>query len=244
MTHAVLRRKETVFGTPRSRNPQFNRTRVSSVPEFSTAISNVRSSVGFPPYSGRLRADTEPSSNVNDLPAEIICKLPSVAKVTCKKKVSKSILDDLLRQEDNEGRGLSRAVITEVALMIWMMMEAGQAWSSMALSLLSVHGEACRSIQTELDDLVKMYGDDRLFAPYVLSKMERIDALIYEAIRLCPEFLGGMKVVNETVEVEGFQIPKHSNVIFSQPSEEKFDLRSAIGKKPESMGMNYPSVEL
>ena len=169
---------------------------------------------------------------------------PSSTKPKRKKKKPSSILDHMLRQEDNEGMGITRAATTEIILLLWMMMDAGQAWTAMALNLLSMDEDSCRAVQSEVDRLEKQYGRDRLFTSFVLEKMEKIDALIYEAVRLCPEFLGGMKVVKETVEVGGLQIPKNSNVIFCNPTEEKFDLNAAVGKRPEAMGMNYPSTEL
>mmetsp|Transcript_16704 Transcript_16704/g.28331 ORF Transcript_16704/g.28331 Transcript_16704/m.28331 type:complete len:446 (-) Transcript_16704:473-1810(-) len=157
-----------------------------------------------------------------------------------------SILDCLLQQEDDNGAGLTRAVIMEISILLWMIMDAGNAWTAMALNLLALDEMACQRIQQELDELAGVHGKDRLFTPGVLCKMELLDALLYEAIRLCPQFLGGMKILTETVEMEdtGVQIPKDTNVIFCQPTDKDFDLSASRGKKPEDLGFSYPCTEL
>ena len=176
--------------------------------------------------------------------AEELKDITSNPTTTTKKKKHFSILDQLLRQQDLDGRGMTRAATTEISILLWMMLDAGQAWTAMALNLLSTEEQACRCVQAELDLLEKTYGKDRLFTSFVLAKMEKLDALIYEAIRLCPEFLGGMKYTNQTVEFGGLQIPRNTNVIFCQPTDQNFDLGNGRGKRPEEMGMEYPSVAL
>lgn len=157
-----------------------------------------------------------------------------------------SILDCILQQEDEKGAGLTQAVTTEICILLWMMMDAGNAWTAMALNLLSLDQTACHRVQQELDHLISIHGKSELFTPEVLSRMTTLDALLYEAIRLCPSFLGGMKIIKQTTEFEdiGLQIPKDSHVIFCQPTEERFDMSKAMGKKPEDLGDMYPSCEL
>jgi hypothetical protein len=169
---------------------------------------------------------------------------PPIAK---KEKVKEiSVLERLLRQQDLEGNGLSQAVITELSILIWMMMDAGNAWTAMALNLLSTDTEACGLVQTEIDSLELKHGQANLFTPWVLGKMVYLDALLYEAIRLCPAFLGGMKTTTATVELKetGVQIPKNSDVIFCQPTDMKFNIHQALGRKPETFGKLYPCLEL
>ena len=97
---------------------------------------------------------------------------------------------------------MTRAATTEICILLWMNLDAGQAWTAMALNLLSTEEEACQVVQAELDLLEKTYGKDRLFTSFVLAKMEKLGALIYEAIRLCPSFLGGMKYTGNRCEDE------------------------------------------
>lgn len=222
-----------------------NRARTRSEPEFpvihdSDTLSPDGTLHGCSPprSSQRARCASEP-----DISEELKNSISNPPTTTTKKK-KHSILDQLLRQQDFDGRGMTRAATTEISILLWMMLDAGQAWTVMALNLLSTEEQACRLVQAELDLLEKAYGKDRLFTSFVLAKMEKLDALIYEAIRLCPSFLGGMKYTNSTVEVEGLQIPKNTNVIFCQPTDQKFDLDNGKQKRPEEMGMEYPSVAL
>jgi cytochrome P450 len=155
-----------------------------------------------------------------------------------------SVLERLLRQQDLDGNGLSQVVTTDISILLWMMMDAGNAWTAMALNLLSTDTEARGLVQEEIDSLEMEHGQANLFTPWVLDKMQYLDALLYEAIRLCPAFLGGMKTTNVTVELPGIQIPKNSDVIFCQPTDMKFNVHLARGRKPEDLGRRYPCLEL
>jgi hypothetical protein len=175
-------------------------------------------------------------------------KVPPPPPATAKKEKVKviSVLERLLRQQDLDGNGLSQVVTTELSILLWMMMDAGNAWTAMALNLLSTDTEARDLVQREIDCLEMEHGQANLFTPYVLGKMRYLDALLYEAIRLCPAFLGGMKTTTATVELKetGVQIPKNSDVIFCQPTDMKFNIHQALGRKPETLGKMYPSLEL
>ena len=157
-----------------------------------------------------------------------------------------TILEHMLQQGDVDGNGLTKAVTTELCILLWLIMDAGNAWTAMVLNLLSLDQNACSQVQQELDHLRRIHGKDGLFTPAVLNQMTILDAVLYEAIRLCPSFLGGMKVTSETVELLdcGIQIPKNTNVVFCQPTDEPFDLSKSIGKKPEELGSTYPNPEL
>lgn len=156
------------------------------------------------------------------------------------------LLDRIILQEEREGKGISQATITEVSILLWMVMDAGNAWTAMALSLIASNEDARTMVRDELDYLVQLYGRDQLFTPIVLARMKHLDALLYEAIRLCPPFLGGMKVTQETAVFDDLdlQVPKNCNVFFCQPTHENFDLANAVGKRPEMLGFQYPCAEL
>ena len=157
-----------------------------------------------------------------------------------------SVLENIMRQEDVSGHGLSQVVTMEVGIILWLSMEVGNAWTFMALNLLSSDRDACHLVLDEIDTVSHTHQGEDLFSPGALRKMEYLDALIYEAIRLTPANLGGLKKTTETIELPdaGLQIPKNSNIFFCQPTEEKFDIRSAKGQKPELLGKRYPCVEL
>jgi hypothetical protein len=157
-----------------------------------------------------------------------------------------SLLEHLLQQQDDDGRGISIAVATELSILLWMMMDVGNCWTTMALNLLASDTSACLLVQEEIEVLELEYGARALFSPHVMDKMQFLDATLYEAIRLCPSFLGGLKKTTVTVELpdDGVQIPKNSNVIFCQPTDGKFNIHAAVGKKPHNLGNHYPSLEL
>jgi hypothetical protein len=157
-----------------------------------------------------------------------------------------SILERILLEQDLEGLGITQVVTTEISIILWLMMEVGNAWTAMALNLLSTDKEACRLVQEELDVLEREHGHTALFSPAVLGRMRYLDALLYEAIRLTPANLGGMKMTTQTVEFAdlGVQIPKNSHILFCQASNMKFDIEKALGHKPELLGSRYPCVEL
>jgi hypothetical protein len=54
-----------------------------------------------------------------------------------------SLLERLLRQQDENRNGVSQVVATEVCIPLWMMLDVGNAWTMMALHLLSEDQEAC-----------------------------------------------------------------------------------------------------
>lgn len=213
--------------------------------------------------SNRSRARSEndlvPQMEVRDLPSTKAAAQPrfrtqsepdildvdsSRAVVKPRRKVIHSVLDQILGAADYEGQGITTVATTEMTLLIWMMMDAGQAWTSMALHLLSRHEDACNEVQAEIDMLENKYKD-RLFTSFVLAKMEKLDNLIYEAMRFCPAFMGGLKTVNATIELDGVQVPKNSTVLLSNPvDDESFTINYDTPRKPEDMGMYYPSVDL
>jgi len=191
--------------------------------------------------TGAEQSPTKPSS----------CSLkasrsPAPVAPTVPRRKPNSLLERMLRQQSHDGKGVSQVVMTEIAIMLWMILDAGNAWTAMALNLLSADGTACELVQNEIRALEIEFGQDQLFSAAVLEEMKYVDALIYEAIRLCPPFLGGLKVTSETVFLseDNVQIPKGSNIFFCQPTEQSFNIRQAVGKRPEDLGQMYPTIEL
>ena len=125
-------------------------------------------------------------------------------------------------------------------------MDVGNAWTAMALSLLASDKEALHLVQEELDTLDAEVGYSALFTPAVLRRMKYVDALLYESIRLCPAFLGGLKKTKATIEFTdiGVQLPKNSHIFFCQPTDDDFDIHRALDQKPENLGNMFPCVEL
>lgn len=171
---------------------------------------------------------------------------PKQAAKQTKSSPQVSVLEHLMRQQDRDGNGISQAVMSELAIGLWMMMDASNAWTAMALALLAANRDACTLVQEELDDLVQKHGRDKLFRAHVMDKMKYVDALLYEAIRLCPSFLAGLKKTTTTIELSelGVQLPKNTHIFFCEPTNMVFDLAKAYGYKPEELGNMYPTVEL
>lgn len=158
----------------------------------------------------------------------------------------RSILDGLLRRHDALGDGLTAAALTESSILLWMILDAGNAWTAMALNLLALDESACSRVQQELDELSSLHGKDKLFTNKVMSEMYLLDGLLYEAIRLCPPFLGGLKRTTKMIELteDGLQIPKNTSLFFCQATGEGFDLSKGMAKRPQDLGKHYPSPAL
>ena len=100
-----------------------------------------------------------------------------------RKNRNMSILESILRQQDENGTGMSQAATTDIAILLWMMMDVGNAWTAMALTLISRDEEACELVQDEIDYLVSHFGPDAFVSKEALGAMTYLDALLYEAIR-------------------------------------------------------------
>ncbi len=236
MTENYFSRSEhPVMGYRKSKMVDSNRYRTRSENDIVPEMDELESGVFKAASTPRHRAHSEP---------DVITVEYSRSSVDAKRKDVHSVLDQILHSADYEGRGITRVATTEITLLIWMMMDAGQAWTSMALHLLSKHEDACNEVQAEIDWLETKYKD-RLFTSFVLAKMNKLDNLIFEAMRFCPAFMGGLKTVNETIELDGVQVPKNSTVFLSNiHDEDSFTINYDPPKKPEEMGLHYPSVDL
>jgi hypothetical protein len=241
MTENYFHRKEhPMMGIRKSKIKDANRTRTRSEPDLPHGdfddISRMEASMS---PNGRSRAQSEPDAmDVEN------ARSSSVRPKAGPKKID-SVLDQILREEDFEGRGITRVATAEMSLLVWMMMDAGQAWTAMALNLLSKHEVACHAVQSEVDRLERAHGKERLFTSFVLGKMEKLDNLVYEAMRFTPAFMGGMKILEQTVELDGVQIPKNTNVILcNSHSDDTFSIDYPTRKRPEEMSMFYPTVDL
>jgi Cytochrome P450 len=225
--------------------PSLSPTGENNIPSPPHVLSDTSSMLTLPisnvtePYN-RIRAMSSP--HVLETSRK---KVSDKAQSTSKKPVS-SILDQMLSQHDINGAGISKAVATELSILLYMILDAGNAWTSMALNLLALDESALKQVEGELNHLTVLHGKDGLFTSQVMGQMRYLDALIWESIRLCPPFLGGMKVLSETIEFpdDGVQIPKNANVIFCHPTERNFDLSEAWGKMPQKLAFSHPCPEM
>lgn len=113
----------------------------------------------------------------------------------------------------------------------------------MALQLLQHDPNALQTIRNELNYIERLHGAN-YFAH--LGEAKYLDAVVYEAVRLCPPFCGGMWITRRTVELEGdgLQVPTGTNVIFADVTTRPFDLEHAWGKKAQDLVHAYPTRQL
>ncbi len=158
-----------------------------------------------------------------------------------------TLLDDLFSVCDDKGVGLSNVALAELSMLLWFVLDAGSAWTSMALHLLGLNSKIFDAVRDEVlqYDLENEFNE--LYSETALSRMCLLNALIYEAIRLSPPFCGGMWQVSKTVSLRGndrVQVPKKSHVLLANASQEPFDLHKALGKNPFELGKVYPNPKL
>ncbi len=158
-----------------------------------------------------------------------------------------TLLDDLFSVVDDKEVGLSNVALAELSMLLWFVLDAGSAWTSMALHLLELDSKIFDVIREEVLQLDLESETSELYSETSLSQMYLLNALIYEAIRLSPPFCGAMWQLSKTVSLKGndrVQVPKTSHVLLANASEEPFDLYKALGKNPFELGKEYPNPKL
>jgi len=180
-----------------------------------------------------------------------------------------NLLHDLFLVKDDCGDGISQAAITDICLLLWLSLDAGCAWTSMALHLLQRDPNALQSVRNELNHIENLINMDSRIGLWTqdeeedgnnyratesvnkkffmkLSEAKYLDAVIYEAIRLCPPFCGGMWKTAKTVELDGdkLQVPAGTNVLFSSVTTRPFDLEYVWGRNAKDFVESYPCRHL
>ena len=159
---------------------------------------------------------------------------------------SPSLLFEILDETDEDNIGLKEAAVAEICMHLWSMLDASSSWTASVLYILQNDPNTFGAIRNELDEILGIYGWRALFSPKAMSDMYYLDAIIYEAIRLCPQFCGGLWQTTRTVDLlkDGLQIPARTHILFSDTSSHAFDLESVWGKSPHDLGKTYPNQEL
>lgn len=233
-------------------------TRTSSVPMLRSSLNSMRSlkkATSRRSFSERVissvgnlskKSDVGSLGSTADLELSPIQAIPEFVPKPADTTELPSLLVQLLRQKDRKGNAMAGTVVTETSFLLWMAMDVGNAWTAMGLHLLAFDHDVCEKVHIELKHIIDENGIDNIFSSSSLSQMKHLDALLYEAIRLCPPFLGGMRKLNETIELEasGVQIPAGTDLIFSKPTEEDFSIANGWDKKPQDLGSDYPNQEI
>ena len=197
--------------------------------------------------------------HINKMAARLDIQLESVDYLHCKNSVSErhqdtlnekapvnhSLLVDILHTNACSDHKLHMNTIADIARLLWVEMHVGNAWTEMALLLMQQNSAVFLKVRDEIDKAATLHGPQRLFHEYSLSRMTHLDALIFEAIRLCPPFCGGLWTINKTILFDGdeVQIPASSHVIIDQ-TENRFNLADAVRMPPHQLGESYPNQYL
>ncbi len=197
--------------------------------------------------------------HINKMAARLDIQVESVDCLYCKNIVSErrqdtlnektpvdhSLLVDILRTNKCSDQKLHMNTIADIAGLLWIEMYVGNAWTEMALLLMQQNSAVFLKVRDEIDKAATLSGPQRLFHESSLSRMTHLDALIFEAIRLCPPFCGGLWTINKTVLFDGdeVQIPASSHVIIDQ-TENHFNLADAVSMPPHQLGESYPNQYL
>eukprot|EP00984_Skeletonema_dohrnii_P000342 scaffold115_cov128-Skeletonema_dohrnii-CCMP3373.AAC.2 len=119
-----------------------------------------------------------------------------------------STLSKLYFATDDDGNKLTREeVIHNAILLIFAGSETSSSTLTCASLLLGLHPNVWRKVKAEQDELVAELGED--FTRETLDKSVYLDSVIKETLRLEPIVAGEMRLVENTVEVDGKQIPKN-----------------------------------
>ena len=125
-----------------------------------------------------------------------------------------STLSKLYFATDDDGNKLTREeVIHNAMLLIFAGSETSSSTLTCASLLLGLHPNVWRKIKAEQDELVAELGED--FTRETLDKSVYLDSVIKETLRIKPIEFGEMRLVENTVEVDGKQIPKNWMALFN-----------------------------
>eukprot|EP00538_Stauroneis_constricta_P013039 CAMPEP_0119561644 /NCGR_PEP_ID=MMETSP1352-20130426/18256_1 /TAXON_ID=265584 /ORGANISM="Stauroneis constricta, Strain CCMP1120" /LENGTH=612 /DNA_ID=CAMNT_0007609891 /DNA_START=274 /DNA_END=2112 /DNA_ORIENTATION=- len=141
------------------------------------------------------------------------------SKTTSSIPQSSSLLQQIIQQQNDEI--ITKPIAIDISILLWFVLDIGQSWTYMAIHILSLLQE-----------------DPKIF----LQSQKHMNALIYEAIRLCPNFLGGLYVTQSTMELNNIQIPKDTNIVLCSKNEINFYDALYHNKSPDDIV--FPSVAL
>lgn len=156
------------------------------------------------------------------------------------------LMYELMKASNERDICLTDAAVADICLHLWLMLDASTSWIALAITILRNDESALSKVQSELDEILKNYGTNDLFTDQALKEMRYLDALIYEAIRLCPPFCGGLWRTTNTVLMpkDFIQIPSGTYILFTESSSHSFEAERALGTSPHRLGESYPNEAL
>lgn len=139
---------------------------------------------------------------------------------------------------------LTDSAVAEISLHLWSILDASTSWITLAMYILQNDKVTMSKIRCELEQKLNERGKSGLYTKKVMDEMRCLDALIYETMRLCPQFIGGYWQTSTTVLLanDNLQIPSGSNILLTETSSHSFNLEGAfLGHLPQKLGESYPN---
>lgn len=119
-----------------------------------------------------------------------------------------SSLSKMYFAEDDDGSRLTREeAIDNACILIFAGSETSASTLTVATLFLGLHPNVWRKVKAEQEQLVAEYGEE--FTRDTLDKSVYLDAVIKETLRIKPVAMGEMRLVEDTIVVDGKQIPKN-----------------------------------
>jgi cytochrome P450 len=125
-----------------------------------------------------------------------------------------SSLSKLYFATDDDGNKLTRdEVIHNAMILIFAGSETSSSTLTCASLLLGLHPTVWRKVKAEQEKIVTELGED--FTREALDKSVYLDSVIKETLRVKPLEFGEMRLVENTVVVDGKQVPKNWLAMFN-----------------------------
>jgi len=110
-------------------------------------------------------------------------------------------------EEDSSAKLSKKQVIDNTFLLLIAGSETSSNTLTDAMLLLGLHPEAWDKLVKEQEDLVARRGPN-LTKAQIDDECPYLDAVVRETMRICPISGGGVRTVDETLVVDGVQVPK------------------------------------
>uniref|UniRef100_A0A8C6YCX3 Cytochrome P450 26A1 n=1 Tax=Naja naja TaxID=35670 RepID=A0A8C6YCX3_NAJNA len=184
------------------------------VDTFEEMIRNLFSLPIYAPFSGLYKGLK--ARNV------IHAKIEEIIRVKLAEKEPsngyKDVLQLLIEHTQSRGEQLNMQELKESATeLLFGGHETTASAATSLLTYLSLHPKVLQKVRKELQEkgLLGNCSQEKLLGMEVLEQLKYTGCVVKETIRLSPPVPGGFRVALKTFELNGYQIPKGWNVIYS-----------------------------
>lgn len=138
----------------------------------------------------------------------IVSKIDEKLKTLDRDGPDSSSLSKMYFAEDDDGSRLTREeLIDNACILVFAGSETSASTLTVASLFMGLHPNVWRKVKAEQEQLVAEYGEE--FTRDTLDKSVYLDAVIKETLRIKPVAMGEMRLVEDTIVVDGKQIPKN-----------------------------------